>query len=96
MLRALEDFEIDEDGRFATHAGDTLVMFVEWAADGAIRSESIHQFGSATLDESSAHFADQVAPFLAQQLKPVHFDEADLRRHLEREYRPGQDWNSSP
>jgi len=89
VLRALEDFEVDEDGLLVTHSGDTLVMFVEWDRDGQLRSESIHQYGSATLDQSSPHYDDQVAPFLAEQTKPVHFDEAALRQHLSREYRPG-------
>jgi penicillin amidase/acyl-homoserine-lactone acylase len=71
--------------------GDSLVMFVEWDREGVIRSESIHQFGSATLDERSPHYADQVDLFLAQQLKPVHLDERELRAHLSREYRPGDE-----
>jgi penicillin amidase/acyl-homoserine-lactone acylase len=91
VLRALEDFEVGEDGLLVPHSGDTLVMFVEWDADGAIHSESIHQFGSATLDATSPHYSDQVAPFLAEQTKPVHLDEAALRQHLSREYRPGEE-----
>jgi penicillin amidase/acyl-homoserine-lactone acylase len=91
VLRALEDFEIGDDGRLVAHMGDSLVMFVEWDREGVIRSESIHQFGSATLDERSPHYADQVDLFLAQQLKPVHLDERELRAHLSREYRPGDE-----
>lgn len=91
VLRALEDFEIGEDGHLVAHTGDSLVMFVEWDRKGAVRSESIHQYGSATLDERSPHYADQVELFLAQRLKPVHLDERDLRAHLSREYRPGEE-----
>jgi len=91
VLRALEDFEVGDDGRLVAHTGDSLVIFVEWDREGEIHSESIHQYGSATLDERSPHYADQVEPFLAQRLKPVHLDERDLRAHLSREYRPGEE-----
>jgi penicillin amidase/acyl-homoserine-lactone acylase len=91
VLRALEDFEPEPDGTFAPHTGDSFVMFVEWDRDGKIRSESVHQYGSATLDKETPHYADQVELFLAQRTKPVLLDEAELRKHLEREYRPGDE-----
>jgi len=91
VLRALEDFSNDDDGELVPNTGDSFVMFVEWDRDGAIASESIHQFGSATLDGASPHYDDQVEPFLAERTKPVRLDEADLRAHLEREYRPGEE-----
>ena len=78
-----------ENGRLTAQAGDTLVYLVEWGDDG-VRSLSIHQFGSATLDETSPHYADQAPLFAQRQLKPVWLDEADIRAHLEREYRPGE------
>jgi len=55
------------------------------------RSRSIHQYGSATLDERSPHYADQVPLFVQHELKPVWFDEADIRANLEVAYRPGED-----
>jgi penicillin amidase/acyl-homoserine-lactone acylase len=55
-----------------------------------VHSRSIHQYGSATLDESSAHYADQAPLYANRQLKPVWLDEAEIRAHLEREYRPGE------
>lgn len=79
-----------EDGRLVARAGDTLVLFVEWDADGHVRSDAIHQFGSATLDETSPHYADQVPLFVAEKTRPVPLDEAELRRGLTREYRPGE------
>ena len=36
-------------------AGDTFIMFVTWDKAGKLFSESIHQFGSATLDAHSPH-----------------------------------------
>jgi penicillin amidase/acyl-homoserine-lactone acylase len=50
----------------------------------------VHQFGSATLDPRSRHYADQVPIFLSEQTKQVFLDEAELRPHVERDYRPGE------
>ncbi len=71
-------------------AGDCYVLMATWDKDGKVHSRSIHQFGSATLDETSPHYADQVPLFIACETKPVWLDEAELRQHLEGEYRPGE------
>ena len=71
-------------------AGDCYILMVTWDPDGGVRSRSIHQFGSATLDESSPHYADQAPLFAARETKPVRLDEEDLRQHLSAEYRPGE------
>jgi penicillin amidase/acyl-homoserine-lactone acylase len=90
----LRDFESDvvpqADGKFEARKGDTLYYFVEWDNAGKLTAEGIHQFGSATLDASSPHYADQAPIFLREETKPVWFDEADLRKNLKREYRPGR------
>jgi acyl-homoserine-lactone acylase len=78
----------DADGRLRALAGDTYVMFVEWDGAGHLASRSIHQFGSATLDESSPHYADQTPLFVEMKTKPVWFTEAQLKGHVEKEYRP--------
>jgi penicillin amidase/acyl-homoserine-lactone acylase len=79
------------DGRLVGWAGDSYVLQVEWDPEGRVRSRSIHQYGSATLDERSPHYADQAPLFARRELKPVWLDEAEIRQHLEREYRPGQE-----
>jgi penicillin amidase/acyl-homoserine-lactone acylase len=90
-LRAIEStLEPGGDGKFEARKGDTLVYFVEWDKRGKVSAESIHQFGSATLDATSPHYADQVPLYLRQKSKPVWLDEADVRQHLEREYLPGR------
>ncbi|HPO13190.1 MAG TPA: acylase [Candidatus Hydrogenedentes bacterium] len=71
-------------------AGDCYVLMATWDQAGKVHSRSIHQFGSATLDETSPHYADQVPMFIACETKPVWLDESDLRQHLESEYRPGE------
>jgi acyl-homoserine-lactone acylase len=78
----------DPDGRLHALAGDTYVMFVSWDKAGHLTSRSIHQFGSATLDETSPHYADQTPLFVAMKTKPVWFTEAQLKGHVQRDYRP--------
>lgn len=79
-----------DDGRLVGHAGDSYVLLVAWDADGAVRSHSIHPFGSATLDATSPHYADQSQLFTQRGLKPVWMDEADIRANLKHAYRPGE------
>ena len=81
---------LDEDGRLLGVAGDSYILQVEWDPAGQVHSRSIHQFGSATLDARSRHYADQAPLFARGELKPVRMDEADLRAHAVREYRPGE------
>ncbi|TAL31968.1 MAG: acylase [Spirochaetes bacterium] len=80
-----------KDGRFRGKVGDSYVLLVAWDADGRVRSQSIHVYGSATLDENSPHYADQAPLFAKRELKPAWRTEADIRAHLEREYRPGEE-----
>jgi penicillin amidase/acyl-homoserine-lactone acylase len=81
--------EKQPDGTLTAMAGDTFVMFVTWDKAGKLSSESIHQFGSATLDRKSPHYADQAPLFVAMKTKPVLFDAAQLAGHVEADYRPG-------
>ncbi len=81
--------EKQPDGTLTAAAGDTFVMFVTWDKAGKLTSESIHQFGSATLDRKSPHYADQSPLFVAMKTKTVLFDGAQLAGHVEADYRPG-------
>jgi acyl-homoserine-lactone acylase len=78
------------DGTLTAQGGDTFIMFVTWDKNGKLSSQSIHQFGSATLDESSPHYADQTPLFVAMKTKPVLFTEDELKGHIEADYRPGE------
>jgi penicillin amidase/acyl-homoserine-lactone acylase len=79
---------LDPDGRLHALAGDTYVMFVTWDKAGKLTSRSVHQFGSATQDQASPHYADQTPLFVAMKTKPVWFTEAQLKGHIARDYRP--------
>jgi acyl-homoserine-lactone acylase len=79
-----------DDGTLTAVDGDTFIMFVTWDKDGKLSSESIHQFGTATLDKTSPHYADQSPLFVKMQTKPVWFTEDQLKPHIVRDYRPGR------
>jgi penicillin amidase/acyl-homoserine-lactone acylase len=83
--------ELEEDGRFRGIAGDSYIMLVIWLPDGTVSARSIHQYGSATLDDQAPHYADQAPLFVRHELKPVWFDEADIRANLEAAYWPGEE-----
>jgi penicillin amidase/acyl-homoserine-lactone acylase len=78
------------DGTLTAVAGDTLIMFVTWDKSGQVHSESIHQFGSATSNPASPHYADQVKMFVSMKTKPVLFTGDQLKGHVEADYRPGE------
>jgi acyl-homoserine-lactone acylase len=80
----------EDDGTLTAVDGDTFIMFVTWDKAGRLSSQSIHQFGSATLDRSSPHYADQSPLFVKMQLKPVWFTDDALKGHIARDYRPGK------
>lgn len=77
------------DGTLTADAGDTFIMFVTWDRQGRLSSQSVHQFGSATLDDRSPHYADQTPMFVKMQTKPVLFTEAQLAGHIRSDYAPG-------
>lgn len=89
ILHAVYTNSPDEDGKVYGRAGDCYILLAEWGPDG-VSSQSIHQFGSATLRTDSPHYDDQAHLFVKRQMKPVWMDEADILAHLEEEYRPGE------
>jgi acyl-homoserine lactone acylase PvdQ len=90
VLHAVEG-DLQKNGRLKGTEGDSYVLLVTWDADGRVHSRSIHQYGSATLNERSPHYADQAPLFVKRELKPVWREESEIRAHLEREYRPGDE-----
>jgi penicillin amidase/acyl-homoserine-lactone acylase len=95
LLHAVMGVQL-EDGQLQGRQGDSLVMLVTWDSYGAVHSRSIHQYGSATLGDTSRHYADQAPLFVNRQLKEVWLDEAEIRAHLESEYRPGEEIGQAP
>jgi penicillin amidase/acyl-homoserine-lactone acylase len=83
--------DLREDGTLKGHTGDSLVMLVRWDRKGRVSSRSIHQYGSATSDPASPHYADQVPLFVKREMKDVLMDKEEIMKNLEREYRPGEE-----
>lgn len=88
VLRAIYGVGLEEDGYLSATGGDGLYLFVSWDKDGVQTVKSIHQFGSATLDENSKHFDDQMPLYIDEKLKSVFFAEGELAGNIEREYEP--------
>ena len=88
LLRAI--YTTWKDGKMVSRAGDSYFQIVEWDTDGNVSAESIHHFGSAVQDQGSRHYDDQSILFSKQKMKPVWMDLDDIKKNLEREYRPGE------
>jgi penicillin amidase/acyl-homoserine-lactone acylase len=89
VLRAIYGEKDGESGELRATAGDTYIAVVQWDEKGRLSAESIHQFGSATLDPASPHFADQAELFAGQRFKPVLTELDDIIERSTRRYRPG-------
>lgn len=89
-LRAVYGKALNDQGQAENRAGDGYMMFVSWDKNGAVYSEAVHQYGSATQDENSSHFNDQMEMFVDEQLRLVPFALQDLAGQVTRRYRPGQ------
>jgi acyl-homoserine-lactone acylase len=88
-LRATTAWDKDQkDGKLRVKHGDSFIMLVRWDKDGKVVSESIQPYGAATNRPSSPHYTDQMALFVAEKFKPVHFEWAEAERHAKRRYRP--------
>ena len=89
-LRAIYPKEIRDDGKLHASAGDTWIAMVEWDQTGQQSASVIHQFGNATLDQTSPHYADQAELFAAEEWRTALFDRADIEAAATQRYRPGR------
>ncbi|WP_300395327.1 acylase [Henriciella sp.] len=89
-LRAIYPAEIRDDGTLHASAGDTWIALVEWDEAGRQDAWVIHQYGSATLDEGSPHYADQAPLFADMKWRRALIERAAVEANAERIYRPGK------
>ncbi|SVB23561.1 uncharacterized protein METZ01_LOCUS176415, partial [marine metagenome] len=82
VLRAIYALK-NEDGILKAVAGDGLYIYVLWDEKKIQKSESIHQFGSATIDPTSIHYDDQMLMYSSEKLKNTFFNFQDLISNTE-------------
>jgi acyl-homoserine-lactone acylase len=82
--------ELEEQGHLCGRAGDTYVAMIDWAPDGSYVIDTIHQFGSATMDENSPHYADQAPLFARKEYKQPPMTLEGVLAQATRDYRPGR------
>jgi len=69
-------------------AGDTHIIIADWAPDGSVTIDSIHNYGSATLDETSPHYNDQAELFASGGYKRIAMTLEDVLKDATADYRP--------
>jgi len=69
VLRALR-WHYDDDGRANADFGDGFMMVIDWAPDGALDVQLIHQWGSSERPESD-HYNDQSEMFASRQWRTL-------------------------
>jgi penicillin amidase/acyl-homoserine-lactone acylase len=89
-LRAIYGTGMEEDGYLTNVAGDGLYYMVSWDAEGKQKVRGIHQFGAATLDKNSPHYADQAQDYVDEVLHDPLFDAKLRAEKIQRQYRPGE------
>jgi len=81
---------ISKDGTMNAFAGDTHIMYADWDEAGKLTLKTIHQYGAATLDETSKHFDDQAPLFAAGEYKLMPMTLEEVLPKATRDYRPGK------
>lgn len=61
--------ERDGAGPLKAAGGDTYILYADWSGPRDATIRTIHQFGAATLDVASPHYADQAPVFAAAEWK---------------------------
>ncbi len=89
ILRAIYPGDFGLSGRLEARAGDTWMALVDWAPDGTQTAEVVHQYGAATLDQDSPHYADQAPLFASRAWRKARFDRDDIAAHAQRSYTIG-------
>ena len=77
VLRAIYGRE-SKEGHLRAVGGDGLYMHISWSKNGTQQTKSIHQYGSATQNEESKHFNDQLDLYVKEQYKETYFLEEEL------------------
>ena len=77
-------------GYMDAFAGDTHIMVAEWDESGAVRVDSVLQYGAATTRPDSEHYNSQVELFASGGYKPMPMTLEDVLSVATEDYRPGE------
>ncbi len=89
-LRAVYPDGDDAAGAWTAAGGDTYILYADWPPEGPPSIKTIHQFGAATLDEKSPHYADQAPLFVAEKWKSPPMTLEALLLEATADYKPGE------
>ena len=78
------------DGVMTATGGDTYILYADWSPEGSVEIRTIHQFGAATLDKTSIHYADQAPIFAQEDWKAPPMSLEALLAEATADYRPGK------
>ena len=78
------------EGVMNAFAGDTHIIVADWDPNGQGTVDSIHNYGSATLDETSPHYNDQVELFASGGYKRVAMTLEEVLKNAAEDYEPGE------
>lgn len=91
-LRAVYGRGDPADGAQKATGGDTYILYADWPADGGAPTiRTIHQYGAATLDKTSPHYADQAPLFAAETWRTPPMTLEGVLAEATRDYRVGGD-----
>ena len=76
----------DNEGDLKAAGGDGLYIHVSWDKDKKQQSKSIHQYGSATQDNTSIHFDDQMNLYVNEVYKPTFYNSELLDKNTSKVY----------
>lgn len=89
-LRAIYPADASVSHVWEGGGGDSYILYADWAPDGSQTIKTIHQFGSATLDETSPHYADQAPLFANEEWKEPPMSLDALLKQATSDERPGR------
>lgn len=82
--------DLAKDGFRSGRAGDTYIVIADWAPDGSYTLDTINQFGSATVDAASPHYADQSPLFADKKFRRAPMTLDALTKESTRDYQVGE------
>ena len=89
-LRAVYPHGDPAEGPLQAVGGDTYILYADWPQGEDAQIKTIHQFGSATLDELSAHHDDQAPIFAEEEWKTPPMTLDGVLKEATADYRPGK------